>query len=118
MTSTTPAKRPAAAKKPADHQPKTVKPKVVLIEGGREITHRGITVTVRDEAMDDFELLDDLAEAGSNMVRMPSLLRRLIGNDGYQAVMDGLRDKDTGRVTLEAASTFVNDIFEAFNPNS
>lgn len=118
MTSTT-GKKPAGAKKPQDHKPKNTGPKVEPVEGGRKIVHRGIKFTILDEAMDDFELLEDLhaAETGDN-TRLPSLLRRLAGDDGYRAIMNGLRDKKTGRVSVETGAEFVSEVFGALNPNS
>ncbi len=120
----------AAPKKPQDHLPKVEKPKVekvqvILEEGdkkrtvdGQRTTIRGITVTVLDESLDDFELLDDLraVDVDHNASRLPALLRRLVGDD-YRTVMDGLRDKTSGRVTIEAGSTFIRSVMEALNPN-
>lgn len=118
-TDVVPVKKPKV-KKPADHKPKVEKPKVEKVEGGRKVTHRGIVLTIEDAAFDDFELLDDLRAVQDNddASRMPSLLRRLAGDDGYRAVMEGLRNKKTGRVSISDGVPFVQDIFEALNPNS
>jgi len=118
-------------KQPQDHLTKVEKAKVETVEvtvgeGDAERTVpakrtiiRGITVTVLDEAIDDFELLDDLraVDVDGNAAHLPALLRRLVG-DEYKTVMDGLRDKDTGRVSIESGSMFVKEIFGALNPNS
>src|SRR5690606_20893967 len=48
---------PKNAKQPADH-----KPKAAEVDNERTITVRGVEVTVAADALDDFELLDDLAE--------------------------------------------------------
>ncbi len=111
--------RPANAKKPADHKPKTDKPKVETIDNGKRVTLRGITVEVPDEALDDFELLDDLraAQRDDNAVRFPDLLRRLVGEQAYRGVLDKLRGPN-GRVSITDGVQFVGDIFEALNPNS
>lgn len=118
-------------KQPQDHLEKVEKAKVETVEvtvgegedartipAKRTIIH-GITVTVLDEALDDFELLDDLraVDVDHNVSRLPSVLRRLVGDD-YQAVLDGLRDKVTKRVSVEAGSTFIRSVIEALNPNS
>lgn len=118
-------------KQPQDHLPKVEKPKVESVEvtigegdGARTVpakrtTIQGITVTVLEEALDDFELLDDLraVDVDKNVSRLPAVLRRLVG-DGYQAVLDGLRDKGTGRVSIEAGSVFIRSVIEALNPNT
>ncbi len=106
-------------RKPTDHQPTKEKPKVEKVEGGHKVTLRGVTVTVPTEAFDDFELLDDLRAAQDKQdgSRMPSLLRRLCGDDGYRAVMEALRNETTGRVSVEDGVSFVGDLFEALAPN-
>lgn len=110
-----------APKKPEDHKPKTEKPKVEETPAGWKITHRGIVLNVDREVLDDFELLDDLAELQRSeergAVRVPSMLRRLAGSEGFKAVVDGLRDPKTGRVAASEAVVFVFQVFEALNPN-
>lgn len=104
----------ATAKKPQDHLPK--KPAVKEVEGGKRVTLRGVTVTVLNEALDDWELLEEIDRLESGQVqKMPSLLRRLVGDD-YQLVMDTLRGK-SGRVTVGDAAEFLTDLFGALNPN-
>ena len=117
-------------KQPQDHKQKTVKPVVETVEvtlgsgdterkvSAKRTVLRGITVTVLDEALDDFELLDDLraVDVDKNASRLPALLRRLVG-DGYQEIMEGLRDEDTGRVPIQSATGFIRDLMEALNPN-
>lgn len=111
----------AAPKKPQDHMSKTESPKVVEITDGWTVTHKGITVTVLKESLDDFELLDDLAELQRDQqrgtTRVPSMLRRVAGEDGFKAVTDGLRDPKTGRVAASTAVEFVFEVFQALNPN-
>lgn len=114
----------AAPKKPQDHKPKIEKVEVTVGEGesartipARRVTIRGITVTIPDEAFDDFELLDELSQLEDQKAnRFPAVAKRLFG-DEYRMVLDGLRDKTTGRVPLEAAAEFIRDVFEALNPN-
>lgn len=113
------------AKQPQDHKPKTEKAKAVEakfeIDGrevdGWEVTHRGFTVKVPREAFNDFELLDDMASVQDmKPARIPALLRRIVGND-FRIVMDGLRDKTTGRVDITAATVYVKELMEAVYPN-
>lgn len=118
-----------APKKPQDRQPK--KPTVKDVGDGKRVTFpehvlrvvdgkpEPLAVTVPLAALDDFELLDDLRaiDVDQNASRLPGILRKLIGDD-YRNVMDALRDKTSGRVTVEAGTTFIKDLFEAVNPNS
>lgn len=107
------------AKQPQDHKPKQQKPVVEDIVGGKRVTLRGITVDVKSEALDDFELLEELHDLDKkqNGTQLPGILRRLVG-DEYRAVLDKLRDKDTGRVPIAAGMGFVLDLVKALNPNS
>ncbi|WP_119697044.1 hypothetical protein [Microbacterium halotolerans] len=119
---------PAAAKKPQDRKPKAPeKVEITLGEGddkrvvpGHRVTVEGITLEVPDEAMDDFEILDDFrtARAEEDPTAFPSILRRLVGETEYRRVIAELRDPATGRVTISRGIDFVNGIFGALNPNS
>lgn len=104
---------PKNAKKPEDHKPKaSEKPKWI------EVTVRGVDLKIDPDALDDFELMDDLneLEQNENPARLPSILRRLVG-DQYREVMDSLRGEN-GRVTVEAGAQFVGEVMEAVSPNS
>jgi hypothetical protein len=106
-----------APKQPQDH--KKQKPPVKDVDGGKQVTLSGVTVTVDSDSLNDFELLDDLRaiDVDKNASRLPGILRKLVGDD-FSAVMDALRDEKTGRVTIEAGTEFVKDLFEVLNPNS
>lgn len=119
MTQTKPATTTRRAPaKPQDHLPKAETPKVEKVDGGRKVTISGITVTVSDDALDDFELLDDLraVDVDQNASRLPALLRRVVGDD-YPTVMDALRKKGEGRVKILDATEFIRDLFGVLNPN-
>lgn len=112
--------------KPQDHKQKQVKPKVTkstkTIDGrevdGFEVEHAGVTVFVNREAFDDFEFLDDLANLENQRAqRMPMMLRRLIGEQDFRAVMNALRDKKTGRTSIESGTDYIRDLLQAVNPN-
>jgi hypothetical protein len=93
---------------------------VVQVDGGRQVTLRGITVTVLDEAIDDFELLEDLARIQNDEKQrglLPNVLHRLLGDAGFRAVMDRLRGTN-GRVPVKAGISFVEELFKALSPNS
>ncbi|WP_104137232.1 hypothetical protein [Cryobacterium sp. Y62] len=102
-------------KKPQDHKPP--KPKVEKFDWGKKVTLHGITVSVLDEALDDWELLDDLGRAeDGDAGRIPSLFRRLLGDDTQKA-LDHFRG-ETGRIRVEPVVEFIRDLFKAIDPNS
>ena len=104
---------PENAKKPSDH-----KKKAETAQQDRTVTIRGVEVTVAADAMDDFELLDDLGELeNGNGGRLPRILRRLAG-DAYRPLLEAVRDGETGRVPVEAGAELAREILEALDPNS
>lgn len=106
-----------AARKPQDHKTKD-DDKIADVE----VEVDGITLTIRGEVWDDFELIDALAEADSGTtaggMRLPAVLRMILGQEQFLAAMNHLRDAETGRVPIEKAKDFIVGIFEAVNPNS
>lgn len=124
---------PDGVKQPADRKPKAEKPTedqeiaeiealaatavVTDVEDGWDVTLQGFTVTVPEDARDDFELSDDIrrmqdASGGDGLTFFPSVLRRLTGNDGFNTAMKGLRN-ERGRVTHETAIKYVNALLIA-----
>lgn len=102
----------ATPKKPQDH-----KPKVDTIDGVSTVTIQGITVSVPQDVLDDFELLDDMSQLQEgNGTKLSSVARRLFG-DNFKTVMDALRG-DNGRVSIEATTKFIQAVLEAVAPNS
>ena len=101
-----------APKKPQDR-----KPKAAPTPGSYTVEVRGKEFTVESAALDDFELLDDLAqvEEGKGQ-RFPSLLKRLLG-DQYRDALNLLRDEETGRVPVEEGALLVKEILEAIDPS-
>lgn len=123
----------SAVKQPQDRKPKQEKPQEVetkavrtkFMRDGREldgfaVTLHGVTVHVPYEAINDFELLDDLnrIESGEvkNVTAVSSVLRKFIGDD-FKAAMNAIRDFETGRVTIEAGTRFLFDLMRGINPN-
>lgn len=123
---------PADAKQPEDRKPKAEDVEeteeeriaaraeaavVVHEDGSTRITLDGITISIPDDARDDFELLaaiaqmDDAHARGSSkvLVYFPEVLRRLAGEAGWRTVMNGLRDEN-GRVRVEPAVNFLNTV--------
>lgn len=105
-------KVPAGAKKPQDRKPKESDVRLVTVDG-----HEYTVPT--DGVPDDFEFLADLGSMeDGNAARMPSVLKRILGADGYKAAMNNLRDESSGVVSIERGAKFVRDLFEALDPNS
>jgi hypothetical protein len=150
----------AAVKRPetSDHKPKAKKqPKAkvktvyetdktgknVLDEAGhkvpigREVTLHGVTVTVLDTALGDFEIVDGLSlmqeafeeaqakgdDADEGLMeaaadRVSPLLRRLVGYTGSSAVIRALRREADGKLDFEHVVGFIGDLMVALSPNS
>lgn len=110
---------PAGAKRPQDRKPKAA-PKPQPKDGEIAIKVDGVDLVVQEDALDDFELLDDMSqlEVNQNAARLASVLRRLLGPDQFRVVMDHLRDDKTNRVSIDKGGDFVMAVLEAVNPSS
>lgn len=115
----------AAPKKPQDHQPKVAKPKVSRTDTGFEVSHGGVTVKISETALDDFELLRDLGRMqdaalpeSKRLSMVTSVFDRFFGEEQGALVLNALRDPNTNRVTVMAASTYLFEVFGALNPES
>jgi hypothetical protein len=70
------------------------------------------------DALDDLELLDMIEEFDAgNVLVFPKLLKHICGSD-YAAVMNEMRDKATGRVTISAGREFFVRVMDELSPNS
>lgn len=70
-------------------------------------------------ALDDFEILDMISRwSDGNLAAVPAILRRILGDDQANEAIAHLREQGGGRVSIEAGSDFVSDLFKALNPNS
>lgn len=111
------------AKKPTDHlEAKAKKPRVTEIDGGKKVTWPdGFSVVILIDRFDDLELLDELSQMESKgkagSAKLPSVLRRALGDDQMPLVMERLRDAKTKRVTIQAGIDFFQEMFGALNPN-
>ena len=102
---------PKGAKVPTDRQPKTTEH-----DDARTVTAAGQDWTVPTDALDDFELLDDLgALEDGNAARLPRIMRRLLGDD-YKKALDVIRD-ESGVVRIEPAAEFIQELLGGLNPN-
>lgn len=113
MAETTKPKKPKA---PQDHKPK--KPSVTIIDGGREVTIRGVKLTILDESLNDYELLEDAASG--EVSRIARVLNRLLGEEQTSLIKEALRDPNTGRVPAQgdgSIAEFLSEMFGVLNPN-
>lgn len=82
----------------------------------------GVEYTIDSDALNDFELLDDLRMLDSGdpqaALSMPRVLKSFLGAEQYRAAMNSLRDPETGRVPIEAGGKFVGELLGSLNPNS
>lgn len=126
MTEQTKTKTVAKAKKPKvpqDHKTKMKTPKVsaVRTESGAVVTLRGITVTIVNEAFNDWELLEALGELDPENPKsvgvLPGLLKRALAPGDDMKVKKILRDPNTGRISIRDGVEFTLELFKAVNPN-
>lgn len=94
-------------KAPQDRKPKQTKQD----DTKRAITVRDLELTVDLSALDDFEVIEALQD--DNFI---PALRALLDAEQISKVKEALR-KD-GRVSMTAMTEFVQELFEALNPNS
>ncbi|WP_139244803.1 DUF5361 domain-containing protein [Arthrobacter woluwensis] len=70
---------PEGVKKPQDRKPRVNK------DGTKTVTVHGQEYTIAADALDDFELLDDLDSLDEGEVqRLPRILRRLLGKESFK----------------------------------
>lgn len=76
-------------------------------------TQSGFTCDLPDNAADNMEIVDALAEmqSDSDMLAVSRVLRLLLGDANRKALYDHLRVD--GRVPIEAVSAEISDIFAA-----
>jgi hypothetical protein len=120
----------AAPKRPQDHKPKAEKPKaakpqVTRTDKGFQVVHGGVSISIDAAALNDFELLRDLGRMqdvalpeARRLSMVTSVFDRFFGEEQGARVINSLRDKKTNRVTVQAASVFLFEVFGALNPES
>lgn len=97
-----------APKKPQDHK----KPAKSLAENPDiAVTVRDVEWTIEAEALNDWELLEDLNDPSGGSA--PSAMRRFLGPEQYDKAKDLVRDPHSGRVPADAMSEFIGELFEA-----
>lgn len=123
MAATTPAKK-APAKKAATTKkaPVTAEveetPEIETVN----ITVSGLDLTVPKGVLNDFELMEhvmavDMGDTHS-IIHAGQGLRKILGLEQYELVMEHLRDKDTGRVEIAPVLQFFVELIKEVLPNS
>lgn len=76
------------------------------------VTKSGFAFEIKDEVMDDMELLDAICEVDSNPLFISPVLKKLLGDEQRKALYDHIRTED-GRVPVTAVSEAIADIFNS-----
>ena len=76
------------------------------------ITKTGFAYQIHEEALDDMELLDAIAEIDGNPLAISKVLKMLLGEQQRKELYDHLRGED-GRVSVKAVSEAIADIFSS-----
>lgn len=73
-------------------------------------TKSGFTYEVGDDTINNFELIEVLAEVDTNPLLLPKLVKMLLGEDQKKKLADHLRT-ESGTVPLDAISAEITEIF-------
>lgn len=89
-------------------------------DGAVEVSIDGLQLPVGSEAMNDFELFDQLNRFNETNAPMllPRIVRGLFGDDAFDEVMNHLRDPETMRVSFVAVVEFLGKVLELLDPKS
>lgn len=74
-------------------------------------TETGFSYEVSDESLNDYELVEILAEVDTNPLLLPKLVDKLLGKEQKKKLLDHLRTED-GKVPIDAISAEIMDIFQ------
>ncbi|MDO4383884.1 MAG: hypothetical protein Q4C18_05265 [Eubacteriales bacterium] len=81
----------------------------------KETLKNGFEVEIPDENLDDYELLEDLAELDEDDYgKIVSVYRRLLGKDQYKALKEHIRN-ESGRVPATEMMDTLEEIFNIQN---
>jgi hypothetical protein len=75
-------------------------------------TESGFEFEVSDVAMNNYELVEVLAEVDTNPLLLPRLVKMLLGEDQKKLLMDHVRTKE-GTVPIDAVSAEIMEIFHS-----
>lgn len=77
-------------------------------------TASGFTADITPDALDDIELVEDLARLDSgDYLAVSSALRRLLGEKQKKKLYDFCRDPETGRSSMTKVSAVLFELFSA-----
>ena len=77
-------------------------------------TESGFEFAISEEALDDYELLEILAEIDNgNGGLVPEMVTRLLGKEQKEALKEHLRDKN-GKISTQS---MMNEVMEIFKSN-
>lgn len=81
----------------------------------KETLKNGFEVEIPDENLDDYELLEDLADLEEDDYgKIVSVYRRLLGKDQYKALKEHIRN-ESGRVACTEMMDTLEEIFNLQN---
>ena len=75
-------------------------------------TESGFEFEVADAAMNNYELVEVLAEVDTNALLLPKQVNMLLGEDQKKRLMDHVRTDD-GTVPIDAISAEIMEIFQS-----
>ena len=75
-------------------------------------TESGFEYEVTDAAMNNYDLVEVLAEVDTNPLLLPRLVKMLLGDEQKKRLMEHLRTKD-GNVPIDAVSAEIMEIFKS-----
>lgn len=78
-------------------------------------TPSGFAFEIEDTQLDNYELLDAIAEVETNPIAITRVVNMLLGAEQKKRLLDHVRDKD-GRVSIEAMSQEITGIFSNAKP--
>ena len=78
-------------------------------------TKSGFKYEISDENLDNYELIEVMAEIDSNVLLLPKLLLMLLGDEQKKALLNHVRTKD-GRVPAATLQAEIMDIFQNHQP--
>ena len=80
-------------------------------------TASGFEFNVPKEALDDWELLEDLVDLETNSAKMISVCRRILGIEGTARLKNHCRDEN-GKVAVTRIESEIAEIFELLKDDS
>lgn len=117
---TTTPRKPAVKRPPVeDHKPKASEvQKAVATDGKVTVTLHDQEWTVTVDALDDYDLLEDLTAFDKGDVsRLAAILNQFLGEEQHELAKDAVRGEN-GRVKASDMAAFFYELVQAVNPNS